>query len=81
MPEPTEQFARLMEFIKPGSMARSFGDEAWEPPPFAEYEDIRRWLGESVISASLYERYPDGRWTIQFLLKEQNPGTYRYLTL
>ena len=33
------------------------------------------------MSATMYERYPDGRWTIQLLLKEQNPGTYRYIVL
>jgi hypothetical protein len=33
------------------------------------------------MSANLFERFPDGRWTIQLLLKEQTPGTYRYIVL
>ena len=86
MQEPEASLARLMERIKPGSARQipligGASDEAWEPPVFKDYEDIRHWLKESVMSATVYERYPDGRWTIQLLLKEQNPGTYRYLVL
>jgi hypothetical protein len=78
---PEAALAGLMDRIKPGS-ARSIGaTEAWEPPAFEHYEDIRQWLKESVMSATMYERYPDGLWTIQILLKEQNPGTYRYIVL
>jgi hypothetical protein len=78
---PEATLAGLMDRIKPGS-ARYIGTtEAWEPPAFDDYEDIRLWLKESVMSATMYERYPDGLWTIQLLLKEQNPGTYRYIVL
>ena len=78
---PEATLAGLMDRIKPGS-ARFIGTtETWEPPAFEHYEDIRRWLKESVMSATMYERYPDGLWTIQLLLKEQNPGTYRYIVL
>lgn len=81
MPNPEAALARLMDYIKPGSPARGAADDGWEPPVFARYEDIRHWLSESVMSATVYERHPDGRWTIQLLLKEQNPGTYRYIVL
>ena len=70
-----------MDRIKPGSVRHVSATVAWEPPAFEDYEDIRLWLKESVLSATMYERYPDGRWTIQLLLKEQNPGTYRYIVL
>lgn len=81
VPTPDDALARLMDYIKPGSPARGEASQDWEPPTFAQYEDIRHWLSESVLSATLYERFPDGRWTIQLLLKEQNPGTYRYIVL
>lgn len=81
MPDPQAELARLMDYIKPGSGARGIESDPWEPPAFARYEDIRAWLSESVLSASMYERFPDRRWTIQLLLKEQNPGTYRYIVL
>ncbi len=85
MIDPQSGLAQLMDRIKPGSgrhtLAAGTECEAWEPPPFAHYENIRDWLKESVMSATVYERYPDGRWTIQLLLKEQNPGTYRYIVL
>jgi hypothetical protein len=74
-----------MDYIKPGSAAQGTAGEAareaWTPPVFERYEDIKPWLAESVLSATMYERFPDGRWTIQLLLKEQNPGTYRYIVL
>ncbi len=90
MQDPETSLARLMDCLKPGSarhivagVAGEAGEasEAWEPPVFEHYEAIREWLKESVMSATMYERYPDGRWTIQLLLKEQNPGTYRYIVL
>jgi hypothetical protein len=81
MPDPHVELSRLMEYIKPGSGARGSGEGGWAPPPFDHYEDIRDWLKESVMSATMYERFPDGRWTIQLLLKEQDPGTYRYIVL
>ncbi|WP_257303940.1 hypothetical protein [Geothrix campi] len=81
MQDPETSLARLMEYLKPGSAARGAAGGAWEPPRFERYEDIRDWLKESVMSATMYERYPDRRWTIQLLLKEQDPGTYRYIVL
>ena len=81
MPDPETSLTNLMDRIKPGSARRMEPGEAWEAPVFENYEDIRLWLRESVLTATLYERFPDGRWTIQLLLKEQNPGTCRYLVL
>ena len=79
--DPQAGLVRLMDHIKPGSARHVQAEEAWEPPVFERDEDIRDWMKESVMSATMYERFPDGRWTIQLLLKEQNPGTYRYLVL
>jgi hypothetical protein len=79
--DPEASLAGLMDRIKPGSGRAGESGEAWEPPVFEQYEDIRTWMKDAVMSATLYERYPDGRWTIQLLLKEQNPGTYRYIVL
>ncbi len=82
MPAPETSLAQLMDRIKPGSSRHAeIVADGWEPPDFSDYEDIRLWLKESVMSATMFERYPDGRWTIQLLLKEQNPGTYRYILL
>jgi len=78
---PETSLAQLMDRIKPGSARHVKATAEWEPPAFGDYEAIREWLKESVMSATVYERYPDGRWTIQMLLKEQNPGTYRYIVL
>jgi hypothetical protein len=78
---PESTLATLMDRIKPGSARHIGSTETWEPPAFKHYEDIRAWLKESVMSATMYERYPDGLWTIQLLLKEQNPGAYRYIVL
>ena len=79
--DPASSLAVLMDRLKPGSARHMRETEAWEPPVFGGYEEIRLWLKETVLSATMYERYPDGRWTIQLLLKEQNPGTYRYIVL
>ena len=81
MPDPEDGLARLMERLKPGSVRRPQPEEAWTPPEFERYEDIRAWLKESVLTATLYERYPDGRWTMELLLKEQVPGKVRRLVL
>ncbi|WP_306589457.1 hypothetical protein [Geothrix sp. 21YS21S-4] len=81
MDTPEAALARLMEYVKPGSRARGADDDGWAPPAFERYEEVRQWLSESVLSATMYERYPDRRWTIQLLLKEQDPGTYRYIVL
>ena len=81
MQDPETSLAQLMAHIKPGSKAPRAVTDPWEAPAFEHYEDIRLWLKESVMSANLFERFPDGRWTIQLLLKEQNPGTCRYIVL
>lgn len=81
MQDPEASLAQLMAHIKPGAKAPSEAADSWKEPAFEHYEDIRLWLKESVMSAHLFERFPDGRWTIQLLLKEQNPGTYRYIVL
>ncbi len=79
--DPATGLTHLMEHIKPGSGRHLQAAPAWEPPEFEGYDEVRQWLKESVMSATMYERFPDGRWTIQLLLKEQNPGTYRYIVL
>ena len=78
---PESALASLVDRIKPGSAQHVGAMEAWEPPAFERYEDIRHWLKESVMSANIYERYPDGRWTIQIMLKEQIPSGYRHIVL
>jgi hypothetical protein len=81
MHDPELSLAHLMDRIKPGSARRIQESAPWEPPVFESYEDIREWLKESVMSATMYERFPDGRWTIQLMLKEQIPGGYRHIVL
>jgi len=81
-PQTPEDFlTSLLERLKPGSTAVEEATEPWEPPPFRRYEDIRSWLKESVLTATVYERYPDGRWTMDLLLKEQTPGKVRTIVL
>ena len=81
-PQTPEDFlTSLLEHLKPGSTAAEEATEPWEPPPFRRYEDIRSWLKESVLTATVYERYPDGRWTMDLLLKEQTPGKVRTIVL
>ena len=81
-PQTPEDFlTSLLERLKPGSTAAEEVAEPWEPPPFRRYEEIRTWLKESVLTAKMYERYPDGRWTMELLLKEQNPGQVRTIVL
>jgi hypothetical protein len=81
MPDPETSLALLQAHIKPGARPPREAADPWEAPAFEHYEDIRLWLKDSVMSANLFERFPDGRWTIELLLKEQNPGTYRYIVL
>lgn len=81
MTDPAAALSRLQQRIRPGARGQQDHPDPWEPPVFAHYEDIRTWLSESVMSAQMYERFPDGRWTIQLLLKEQDPGRYRYIVL
>jgi len=81
MPDPEDSLLQLLDRIKPGSTRHAQTFATWEPPTFASYEEAREWLRESVMSATLYERYPDGRWTIQLMLKEQIPSGYRHIVL
>ena len=78
---PEEFLTSLLERLKPGSTAGEEAMEPWAPPPFRRYEEIRTWLKESVLTAKMYERYPDGRWTMELLLKEQIPGKVRTIVL
>lgn len=74
--DPAEALALLQAFVRPGAPLACIED--WQPPEFATYEELKAWLKEAVLSARLYEAYPDGRWTIELLLKEDTPGiTYR----
>lgn len=81
MRDPETALGRLMDRVRPGSSRELGREELWEPPIFADYEEIRLWLRDGVMSAKLYERYPDGRWTIEVMLKEQNPGKVRLIVL
>lgn len=79
-PDPVASLARLQAYIRPdapGAEAR----EPWELPAFETYEDLKAWLKEAVLQARVYEAFPDGRWTIELLLKEQAPVSPRYLQL
>ena len=81
MRNPEEALGQLMDRVRPGSSRELGREELWEPPAFASCEDIRLWLRDGVMSATLYERYPDGRWAIEVMLKEQNPGKVRIILL
>jgi hypothetical protein len=81
MPNPDDALARLQAYLKPGVRMQGSIEDGWSPPEFESYEAIRVWLNESVLTAQIYEALPEGRWTIQLLLKEQVPGTYRYIVL
>ncbi len=81
MPDPQADYARLLERLRPGSGRRIPMGETYEPPAFASYDDIRTWLTDSVMTATLFERFPDGRWTIELMLKEQTPGPMRIIVL
>lgn len=72
---PADALARLQAYVRPGAQASLARVEDWQPPVFEDYEALKDWLKESVLTARLYEAYPDGRWTIELLLKEQVPGT------
>ncbi|MEI6473149.1 MAG: hypothetical protein WCO20_10955 [Holophagaceae bacterium] len=81
MPDPQADYARLLERLRPGSARRIPVGESYEPPAFTCYEDIRTWLTDSVMTATIFERFPDGRWTIELMLKEQTPGPMRIIVL
>jgi hypothetical protein len=75
MSGPADALARLQNYIRPGARVSTACVENWQLPPFETYEDMKDWLKEAVLSARMYEAFPDGRWTIELLLKEQEPGT------
>jgi len=80
-PDPIETLARLQAYLRPGARAVPAAVEDWQPPPFETYEDLKAWLKEAVLTAKVYEAFPDGRWTIELLLKEQEPGAFRIIRL
>lgn len=79
--DPRQGYARLLERLRPGSSRRIPEGVPLDLPSFTRYEDIRAWLSESVMSAVMYERFPDGRWTLELVMKEQTPGPVRTLVL
>ena len=80
-PDPEKALTRLQQFVRPGLLGPSACVEDWRLPAFDSYEELKDWLKEAVLSAKLFEAYPDGRWTIELLLKEQEPGTTYRLRL
>ncbi|GLH68929.1 hypothetical protein GETHPA_04620 [Geothrix rubra] len=74
-PDPVEALHRLQAFVRPESRRPPILVEDWQPPAFGSYEELKAWLKEAVLTARVYEAFPDGRWTIELLLKEQEPGT------
>lgn len=78
---PAEALARLQDYVRPGARSALARVENWQPPVFESYEAMKDWIKEEVLSARMYEAFPDGRWTIELLLKEQEPGTVYHFTL
>jgi hypothetical protein len=74
-PDPVAALHRLQAFVRPEPSRPAALVEDWQPPAFGSYEDLKAWLKEAVLTARVYEAFPDGRWTIELLLKEQEPGT------
>lgn len=72
--DPAEALERLQTYVRPEARP-SAAVESWQPPAFESYESMKAWLKESVLTARIYEAFPDGRWTLDLLLKEQVPGT------
>lgn len=72
---PEAALDRLQAYIRPGAERTARIVDDWQPPDFPSYDALKEWLKEAVLHARLYEAYPDGRWTIDLLLKEQVPGT------
>jgi hypothetical protein len=73
--DPAAALDRLQAFVRPGAEGAARIVDDWQPPDFGTYDALKDWLREAVLHARLYEAYPDGRWTIDLLLKEQVPGT------
>ncbi len=74
-PDPVEALQRLQALVRPESKGPATVVEDWQPPAFGSYEELKDWLKEAVLTARVYEAFPDGRWTIELMLKEQVPGT------
>lgn len=74
-PDPVEALRRLQALVRPEAQGPAPIVEDWQPPAFASYEALKDWLKEAVLTARMYEAYPDGRWTLELMLKEQVPGT------
>ncbi len=72
--DPEVALARLQAYVRPDGGAQSVRED-WQPPVFGTYDDLKAWLKESVLTARIYEAFPDGRWTLDLMLKEQVPGT------
>ncbi len=79
--DPVEALDRLQAYVRPESRSPLAVVEDWQPPAFGSYEELKDWLKEAVLSARIYEAFPDGRWTLDLLLKEQLPGTTYRLRL
>lgn len=75
LPDPAASLDRLQAFVRPDARGPARIVEDWQPPAFGSYEEMKDWLKEAVLHARLYEAFPDGRWTVDLLLKEQEPGT------
>ena len=74
-PDPGAALDRLQAYVRPEPGSPPAVVEDWQPPEFGSYEVLKDWLKEAVLSARMYEGFPDGRWTLDLLLKEQLPGT------
>lgn len=72
--DAAEALSRLQAYVRPGHEPAPVVED-WTPPSFTSYEELKAWLKEAVLTARVYEAFPDGRWTIDLLLKEQVPGT------
>jgi hypothetical protein len=73
-PDPEAALARLQAYVRPDGGTRPVVDN-WQPPAFGSYDELKAWLKESVLTARVYTAFPDGRWTLDLMLKEQVPGT------
>ena len=72
--DAVEALSRLQAYVRPGHVPGPVVED-WTPPPFTSYDEMKAWLKEAVLTARVYEAFPDGRWTIDLLLKEQLSGT------
>lgn len=79
--DPAEALAALQSYIRPEASSSDGHPVPWTMPEFETYEAMKDWLKEKVLSARVYERYPDGRWTVELLLKEQEPDRPRLIVL